>query len=182
MLYKYRPRYNFSFLIKITWTGSELKLTKLAPILNQLGIEDGGSLDQNLLYYYENLSWWDLEKPLNFFGRLTFIIWRRQAAHSLFFIKVFNLDGMLKRWLETEKKVKNLFELNASPKLFEQKFMFLSSLKWTPEYGYRDSLLNYWKYKNQFAGTFSTYSKREKMLGRKINFRRKVKKKRFDEY
>lgn len=58
----------------------------------------------------------------------------------------------------------------------------LSSLLWSSEFGYRRSLKSF-KF-NVYAvnGSKQTYLNREFMLGRKVNFRRKIKKKKFEEY
>jgi len=90
-----KPRYHFQFILKVNWDGAELKINKVAPILNQLGIEDSSRLEDAVRFFYENLEW-NFDEPLAFLSKLNFIIWRRQAHYSIFLLRPFFLEGLLK--------------------------------------------------------------------------------------
>lgn len=108
------------------------------------------------------------------------------------------LDSILKFWLdfsgfdaEQQEEKEEFFKLLGKKKkslLATRKKQFglelglLRSLKWSSEHGYRGAfrlLINNFQ---QVRGSMISYAKRSEMLGRKVNFRRKVKKKAFEEY
>lgn len=189
-----RTKYRFRFLVRLDWSGNLLKLNKFGPILNQLAIEDSSKLDETISYFYENQSWPEA-LPLTVFGRAEIIIWKRQSPHSLLILKPINLDSILKLWLQDwniTEFLKSLTTFGYHYNYFDRKAvmlsklaLLLSSLKnvyWSPEFSYRLNLVFATTTFKQIAGTLHTYKKRKQMLGRKVNFRRKLKAKTFEEY
>lgn len=180
-------RYRFRFLIKLDWDGQELKFNKIAGILNQLGIEDSGSLEDLLRHFSENLEW-TLGEPMRILGKLDVIVWRKQAYFSVFLFRPFYLEGLVKYWFDGnfDKKLEFLHEpkdlITNFRRQLELNFGYLRSLRWSSEYGYRTNLKNLVLSTDQLRGTFYSYAARKEMLGRKVNFRRKVKKKSMVEY
>lgn len=67
-------------------------------------------------------------------------------------------------------------------KLTYLSFGLLPQLFWSPEDGYLFSLNNFFSDLSRWAGTFPGYKHRREMLGRTTNFRRKLQKKKFEEY
>jgi hypothetical protein len=61
-------------------------------------------------------------------------------------------------------------------------FSFLPALKWSPETGFRLKASSLVCGISKIFGTRITFAYRKEMLGRKVNFRRKTKKKTFEEY
>lgn len=184
---KLRPKYVFNFLVRVTGGGSSglFVPSKVAPVLNQLAIEDGPSVDNLLADYCRALG--AVKGKFSFFMRATLIVWNRQAPASLLFIKCFTSDSLLKFWLEEKNRAifKYSFNTNSGrPKklYFYFTLAFLSSLFWSPERGFRGSVHAGAMMAQNLRGSLPTYSKRHLMLGRKINFRRKVKKKGFLDY
>lgn len=173
----FKPRYKFKFLINVSWDG-ELKFTKLAPILNQLGIEGVNDLEEIMATFFGNLTV-NQDNPINFFASIFLIIWRRESPYSFFSIIPFTLDSLIKFWLDINK---DEHKKRTRVKL-ALKFSHLSSLYWDTELGYGGGIL-----KNKLTtiyalrGTLPTYSKRDVMLGRKVNFKRKTKGKTLDQY
>lgn len=182
-----RSRYYFRFLLLVQWDGVELKFNKVAPILNQLGIEDSNALEDMIRFYLENLEWRALE-PLKIRPVLQFIIWRRQAFFSLFNFKVFSFEDLYKYWLDVASRnyVAGAKMVKMSGDTFAARFgfnmAFLATLIWSSEYGYRKRFLNWTSALASIKGTQPLYAHRHEMLGRKVNFRRRVKKKKFEEY
>ena len=158
-------------------------------MLNQLGIEDSPSAEEFLRHYYENLDW-VAEEALTVLTTLELIIWRRQSQFSLFVIKPFHAENFFKFWLDNklEKKVlpPQFRSMIGKEKFLSRQFglgvAYLRSLCWSSEYGYRTSVNKKIKTLEQIRGSFFSYAHRKQMLGRKINFRRKVKKKGLEEY
>lgn len=98
-------------------------------------------------------------------------------------------DVLLKYWLDLGKPYNSYdcftYQLNGKlVKLssFGLSIGFLGNLSWSSEYGYRGCLLDRTKSLLKLRGSLPVYARRREMLGRKINFRRKVKKKKFEEY
>jgi len=54
--------------------------------------------------------------------------------------------------------------------------------RWTPEWGYRVQISKFAADVQTLRSTFLSFLKHFEMLGRKINFRRKILKKKFEEY
>lgn len=174
----FKPRYKFKFLIDVKWDGEEVKLTKLAPILNQLGIEGASELEEIMKDYFENLVIDD--EHINFYASVFLIIWKRESTFTFFSIMPYALDSLIKFWLDKRDQMEDI--KRALTKL-ALKFSYLSSIYWDIEYGYTSKLLKHKFFSvDTFKGTFMTYSKRKKMLGRKTNFKRKIKGKTLDQY
>ena len=192
-----RLQYGFRFLVRFPWTGENLKLSKFSPILNQLAIEDAASVDAVIGEFYEKLNWDELSLAA---GALTakanLLLWRRQAPNSFLRLKVFSLDGLIKFNLDSpvatfinntdifqyKSRLKNWRRLKRSRIRKTLQFMHLSGLSWSSEYGFRGSLKKKLKNFLTFQGSARSYRKRRQMLGRKVNFRQKVKKKKLTEY
>lgn len=68
-----RSRFCFNFFFKVTWTGKELKIAKLSQILNQLGVEEASTLDDFVLFFFENQGW-ELDEPVQIFSRVVTVI------------------------------------------------------------------------------------------------------------
>ena len=56
------------------WNCGELKISKVAPALNQLGIENSSSVDESIKYYIESLNWESIEEYLFFNIKVVLLI------------------------------------------------------------------------------------------------------------
>lgn len=129
-----------------------MKLNKFGPVLNQLAIEDAAKLDEAISFFYENQRWPKGEN-LRLFGRVDFIIWKRQAPYSLFCLRPVNLESVIKIWLDERQEdqfgrneVLSFIPESRNQNMKKKKInhirglLVLGSLKnfrWSSEYGFK---------------------------------------------
>ena len=199
MLDRLRIHYKFKFLIKIKNLKTGLEISKIAPVFTQLGLEEGANLD-DLLQEYFNIycAPYFLTKEFDeFYIVLDLIIWRSTNMHNTIYIRPWTTGGLIFAYLNITKRI-SFFPFYLDPaekiliidkywpimqsKLYSFSLQFTTQLKWTPEWGYKWALKKFTSTVWTFRSTFFTYFKHFEMKGRKINFRRKVLKKKFEEY
>lgn len=199
MLDKLRVHYKFKFLLKVKNSRTGWEISKVAPVFTQLGLEDGSNVDDlvkeffNVYFGHPNLNWQFLE----FYIVLDMIIWRSTNLNTTFYIKPWTMRSFIFAYLLTTHKIDfSLFyieptsELGVTFPLWLKKQSALYSLSlyfgvgvfWSPEWGYRWRSNQFKAMRHTLRNTFLTYLKHFQMLGRKINFRRKILKKKFEEY
>ena len=183
----YKPKYKFRFLVRVEKKSGEIKFNKLGPILNQLNVEDAPYIDDILLEYYKYFYRIFLTKK-KIFSVLNLIIWKNENLFTYIDLRPHVLEGVLKIILQG----KTFFNFNERKTLFNERkklgylelfsIVYISQQCWRPDKGFYQKIINMDKVLKTLEGTLFAYSHRQRMLGRKTNFRRKVKKKKFEDY
>jgi len=196
MIFFPRTKLQLRFLLKIQISDDAVKFNKLTTFLNQLQIEDSSTLDELLLEHFtewKNTFLSTLSLPLELHSIVHITLWKNEHVYNFFTIQIINPIEYLKRnpllfyslikhkfsnhsWKPTPP---NMIFHNLKTRFFN--FSLLSFIK----HEYDDD--NSCKFTNltnsaSIWGSFYSLRHRKKMLGRKINFRRKVYKKKFEDY
>lgn len=196
MIFFPKNKLQLRFLLKIQISDDGVKFNKLTTFLNQLQVEDSSSLDELLLEHFtewKNNFITKIELPLELHSIVHITLWKTEHVHNFFTIQIINPIEYLKRnpqlfySIMKKKKAKNSW--NPTPKNFRSKILktrfFNFSILCFIKHEYDDD--NSCKFLNlcnslSVWGSFHSLRFRKKMLGRKINFRRKVYKKKFEDY
>lgn len=180
----------FKFLVKIKKPSDEtIKITKLSTILNQLNIDESNQLDDILKNFFsQNLILG------NFSSNIFLTVWKNNLKYSFFSISPINLEFFFKNFsikfpmltpfffnnnFYSYEEISLLKDLN---KHFWFTLFFSHGYSLNSDLGFFYNLKKSLSSKYSFFGYFKTYIFREKMLGRKNNFRQKVKKLKFEDY
>ena len=189
-----RSRHTHKFYIKLNLLEDKsIKINKLSTIYNQLNIEESSSFDDFLIAYYDSITYkvpTHIEE-LNLNSLLVvvnLVLWKSGSkSNSFYSFKLFNSEALLK-WFSPSKKyfvpfpyLKKKTELKKlrtitnfwdfSNKTFIFGATFVQSAFQDSEFGLSyNSNLNLVLFKS-FPGQVYSYALRDKMLGRKINFR-----------
>lgn len=183
---------NLKFLLKIQYEEGEAIITKIAPILNQLNMEETVFLDDFLFSFFTDLYQEEFEDE-TFTSTLNFAVWKHYNFYNQIKLKPFLFHESLFKYHKND--LNNLFFFK-DYKIFNNykdlkfriflTFYFLiyalEGTTWNPDTGFTFSLKNFDNSLFSMFGIARAYSKRSEMLGRKINFRRKIRKQRFEEY
>lgn len=198
MLERFRVHYKFKFLIKIKNINGSVEISKITPVFTQLGLEDGANIDDLVKEYLSVYSssydiFWRFSE---FYIILDLIIWRSSNMHSTVQIRPWTISTLLLDYLNATNNLtfkpfffinSDLLSINYSllkrqTKRYNFSLYVANQLSWTPEWGYIWNFKKFIMGHTTVKGSFLTYLKHFEMLGRKINFRRKIQKKKFEEY
>ena len=185
-------RRNLKFLLKIQYDEGNAIVTKIAPFLNQLNMEETSFLDDFLFSFFSELYQEEFEEEiltstLNFANWKNFNFFNQIKIKPLLFYEFFFKyhENKIKQifFFKDHKIFNNLKDLKF--RIFLTFFLYIYILEgtsWNPDSGFNFSLKNFENSIFSLIGIRRAYSKRSEMLGRKINFRRKIKKKKFEDY
>lgn len=185
-------RRNLRFLLKIQYDDGNAIVTKIAPVLNQLNMEETSFLDDFLFSFFTELFQEEFEDE-TFTSTLNFANWKNFSFFNQIKIKPLLFYEFLFKYHKDEikqifffkdhKLFNNLKDLKF--RVFMIFFLYIYIIEGTsrnPDSGFSFSLKNFENSIFSLIGIKRAYSKRSEMLGRKINFRRKIKKKKFEDY
>lgn len=180
----YTPKLHFNFLLKISIIEKETKLTKLAPILNQLNIEGSTQLDELMNVFFSDFL--ITTKLRNFSSNVLLTLWKHNKnALNYYEITPLNLEFFFKKFsnkIFTKLSVKENSYFKKKNLYFIFSIFYTFSTKYSSDFNFLLDLNNYKFFQKSYLGHHYTYSARKKMLGRKTNFRYKIKKKKFEDY
>lgn len=183
---------NLKFLLKIQYDEGDAIITKIAPILNQLNMEETSFLDDFLFSFFSNIYQEEFEDEI-FTSTLNYANWKNFNFFNQITIKPFLFHELLLKYHKNDLKKLFFFKDHVIFNNFKDlkfrifiAFYFLiysvEGTTWNPDFGFCFSLKDFDNSLFSLIGMDRAYSKRSEMLGRKINFRRKIKKQRFEDY
>lgn len=183
---------NLRFLLKIQYEEGEAIVTKIAPLLNQLNMEETSHFDDFLFSFFTEIYQEEFEDE-TFTSTLTYAVWKNPNFFNQVKLKPMLFHELLFKYHKNElehllffKDFSVFFNLkDLKFRVFVAFYFLIYTLEgttWNPDSGFCFSLKNLDNSLFSEFGIARAYSKRSEMLGRKINFRRKIRKKRFEDY
>lgn len=190
-----KPKKHLRFLIKISFDDKEAVLTKVSPILNQLSIDDTANIDDVLFSFFTHNyhPFFDNKKIT---AKVYFTIWKNRNLYNSIKIKPMLFYEYILKFKKRAHEFSWLTFYNYGPFLFSGvrgrgdllfrsyglSISLIESTTWTLISGYQFFFNKMWPALNLYRGVAHSYLHRDKMLGRKINFRRKAQKQKFEDY
>lgn len=171
----------------------DVNINKLAPVLNQLSMEETDNLDDILYTFFTE----HFQKSNGFEDEvgtlpatLNYAIWRRSALYHqikikplIFYELYFKYRIELLQNLNLHYSYKTAEHFHFVAFLVLPLFTHLSEgTSWNVDTGFFFSFKKFVGARTAHFGIKRSYAKRHETLGGKFNFRRKVRKKRFEEY
>lgn len=186
----FKVRKNLKFILKVQFDDEENALIdKISPILNQLGMDETNLLDDFVYTFFSLRFQPEFDEDITFSASFKYLIWRKRSLYHHLMVKPLIFYEFCYKY---QKNLLNFLDSyrDSTPSEWRKKlfssfslfFFFLEGTTWNPDTGF---FFSFPKFKNSFSSYFGigrSYSRREEMLGRKINFRRKIRKKRFEDY
>lgn len=183
---------NLKFLLKIQYDEGDAIVTKIAPFLNQLNMEETSTFDDFLFSFFTEIYQEEFEDEI-FTSTLNYAVWKNPNFFNQIKIKPMLFHELLFKYHKNDLERLLFFKdysIFFNPKDLKFRvfivFYFLiymvEGTTWNPDSGFCFSLKTLENSLFSEFGISRAYSKRSEMLGRKINFRRKIRKQRFEDY
>lgn len=186
-------------MIKLKNTGGGVEINKIGPVFTQLGLEDGLNLDDLVREFFTVYSTLNhvFMNFSEFYIVLDLVIWRSTNMNNTIYIRPWTATTLILDYLGATNSITfapffitsadqvvgpNYDWLEKQSRGYSFSLYTTNQISWTPEWGYVWNFRKFLSGQTTISGSFLSYLKHFEMLGRKINFRRKVLKKKFEDY